>query len=562
MAKTTKPPHRITPTTDRTVPHAIGQQAAFAQALAYKGNVPLRSFIGWVLLVVLGAAIVGFLLAQMLITQRQNQLIDETATRVALQAQARANVVAEWLQGEVKVADNLAGTQLVRLFVAEMSRTPESPAVQTELGEALEAQTPYMQQVMKDFAIRQGAEAVHVITPNAQSVAGHGPLPSTLAGMPEALKQVVADGQGKILALRTGQTKTKDGDPTVVLDMLRPIFQPSQEGTDTPVVGVLWVSLPVGSRLAGLVSVTPLDRAGERTALLQVVNAQAQLVGQSMLVGVNRPMSAIESQLNGGRAITLSVVDGLKTFATLKPIQVTGLATPYYILQEYQAKPALAMMALYKPGLYAIVGLATAVLAGLMLAQTLHLMGQRNATRVKLLGQTMDALVRMVEARDPYLSGHHARLARVVIKIGNSMNLPVGERAVLYYAAQLSAVGRLLVPRDLLAKKGKLTVLERKELEGHVQRAQDVLGALEFDLPVVPVIRQMYERVDGSGHPLGLKGPEIHRMAKVLGAADAFCALTSERSHRTALTHQDALEIMSKGGFDKEVLATLKKVSA
>lgn len=561
MAKTVKP-EKITPTTDRTVPQSIGQHAAFAQALAYKGNVPLKSFLGWVMLVVLGAAIIGFMLAQMLITQRQNQLIDETATRVALQAQARAGVVTEWLQGEMKVTDNLAGTQLVRLYVAEMTRASNTAPAEADLGDALRAQTPYMQQLLREFTARQGAETIHLIAPNGQSIVGNGPLPGALKTTPEALRQVVADGVGKVLPLRTGQTKTKDGEPTVVIDVLRPVFQPSQEGTDTPVVGVLWVSLPVGGKLAGLVSVTPLDRPGERTALIQDYNGQVSLVGQNMLAPISKPLSAIQSQLNAGRAMTLSVVDGLKTFATLQPIRAQGLTTPYYILQEYQAKPALSMMALYKPGLYAIVGLATAVLAGLMLALTVHLMGQRNATRVKLLGQTMDALVRMVEARDPYLSGHHARLARTVIKIGNTMKLPVGERAVLYYAAQMSAVGRLLVPRDLLAKKGKLTTQERKELEGHVQRAQDVLGALEFDLPVVPVIRQMYERVDGSGHPLGLKGTEIHRMAKVLGAADAFCALTAERSHRTALTAEDALETMSKGGFDKEVLSVLKKVAS
>lgn len=561
MAK--RPPQNaIKPTTDRTVPAAIAQQADFTRALAYKGNVPLKSFVGWVLLVLLGAAVVGFTLAQMLITQRQNQLVEETATRVALQAQARAGMVSEWLKGEVKVADALAGTQLVRLYVAEMGRPEGTPAPDAELEGALVAQTPYMQQALKDFATRQGAEGVHLYAASGKRIAGFGPAPASMESRPEALKQVVSDATGKLLPLRAGQTKTEEGEPTVVLDVLRPIFQPSQEGTDTPVVGVLWVSLPVGGKLAGLVSTTPLDRPGERTALLQDNAGQALLVGQSMLAPVGRPLEAIRNQVGSGHALSLSVVDGLKTFATLHPIQTMGLATPYFILQEYQAKPALAVMDMYKPGLYAIVGLATAVLGGLMLALTLHLMAQRNTTRVHLLGQTMDALVRMVEARDPYLSGHHARVARLVIKLGNAMKLPVGERAVLYYAAQLSAVGRLLVPRDLLVKKGKLTVQERKDLEGHVQRAQDVLGALEFDLPVVPVIRQMYERVDGSGHPLGLKGPEIHHMAKVLGAADAYCALTSERSHRTALNHEDAMATMAKGGFDKDVLATLKKLGA
>src|SRR5207247_1081200 len=135
---------------------------------------------------------------------------------------------------------------------------------------------------------------------------------------------------------------------------------------------------------------------------------------------------------------------------------------------------------------------------------TLHLMGQRNKTRVKLLGQTMEALVRVVEARDPYLAGHHARVARLAVQVGNNMHLGVGERATLYYAAQLAAVGRLLVPRNVLAKKARLTGAERKDLEGHISHAVTILGDLDFDLPIVEVIGQMYEREDGSGHPNGL----------------------------------------------------------
>ena len=145
--------------------------------------------------------------------------------------------------------------------------------------------------------------------------------------------------------------------------------------------------------------------------------------------------------------------------------------------------------------------------------------------------------------------------------MGNTLKLSVGERATLFYAAQLSAVGRLLVPRDLLAKKSKLTQDERQQLEGHIQQATTILRDLDFDLPITGVIAQMYEREDGSGHPHGLKGCETSRMAKVLGACDAYVAMTNDRAHRKALSKSTALSSMDGGAFAPDILAALKDVA-
>jgi len=249
-----------------------------------------------------------------------------------------------------------------------------------------------------------------------------------------------------------------------------------------------------------------------------------------------------------------SLIDGKPVFATVR--QIPG--TPFAVLQEYAADRALGIMELYKPGIYLIVSLGMVVLASLMLALTLHLMGQRNRTRVKLLGQTMDALVRVVEARDPYLSGHHSRVARLAVQVSNRLEMTVGERATLFYAAQLSSVGRILVSQGVLTKKGKLTEAERGQMEQHITQAIAVLGDIDFDLPIMPVISQMYEREDGSGHPLGVRAEKISRMAKVLGACDAFVAMTSDRAHRKALTKAEALKAMSSGAFAPEVTAAIK----
>lgn len=514
--------------------------------VAYRGAVPLRGFIGWVGLVIVAALLVGFGAAQLLVSQRLSQLVDETAARVELQAQGRGAVVTEWVKGLERMGDTLAGADVVKLFVSESVKAPMGP--DGGLAQAMEAQRPYMELALKEFSGKNRLSGAHIVLTDGTVLIGWGQVSEALNREKAALKDIVQSGNGLILPLHLSTNG-------VVMDVLRPIKAPSMDDR-APVIAVLWYSMPVGDKLAELVAATPLDRSGERTALLENVAGQAMVVGRMNLAQLPGTFEELERRFSGGRVVAESVIDAKPVFATLKPISSTPLA----LLQEYSAREALSVLDLYKPGLYVIVSLIVVVLAALMLAMTLHLMGQRNRTRVKLLGQTMEALVRVVEARDPYLAGHHGRVARLAVQVGNQLGLSVGERATLYYAANLASVGRLLVPRQVLSKKAKLSGAERRELEAHISHAIAILGDLDFDLPIVPVISQMYEREDGSGHPHGLKGTEIHRLAKVLGACDAFVAMTSERAHRRALSKDQALNSLSGTLFAKDVVHALRRL--
>lgn len=511
----------------------------------YRGAVPMKGFVGWICLVILAAGIIGFMAAQLLVSQRLGQLVDETAARVELQGQGRAAVVGEWAKGLAGLGDGVARAEIVRLYVAETGKSSGDEG----LSRAMSAQRPYMEQVLAEFVKKNGLSGAHILNPDGQVLLSYGVVAEGMVKDRGVMKDVMESGLGLVRPLRMD----KKG---VVVDVLRPIVAPSV-GNTGPVVGVLWFTQPVGEKLAELVAATPLDRAGERTAMIQNVNGQAMVVGRTALAPLPEAYMDLENRLDGGRVVQESVIDQTPVFATLKPVDGTPLA----LLQEYTAAKALAIMGLYKPGLYLIVGLLVIMLSALMLALTIHLMAQRNKTRVKLMGQTMEALVRVVEARDPYLSGHHSRVARLAVQVGNSLHMGVGERATLFYASQLAAVGRLLVPRNVLAKKAKLSGGERKDLEDHISQAVSILGDLDFDLPIVPIISQMYEREDGTGHPHGLKAAEIDRMAKVLGACDAFVAMTSERAHRRALTKEAALKVLQGPLFARDVVAAIRKVA-
>lgn len=527
------------------------------QHVAYRGAVPLRAFVGWVVLIIAVVCVVGVLFANLLVNQRLGQLVGETASRVELQAQGRASALTEWANSLAGLGRTIEKAEIVRIFATESARiaspadVPPMQNISSDMVGAVMQQKPYMQQLLDEFVVRNNLNGAQLVLPSGRVLLASGSMPRAL---PEAAVQdVVRQSTGSILPLQTiGQ-----GGADVAADVLRPVVTlgPDDKG---PVVAVLWYNAPVGEKLAKMLAATTLDREGERTALIQHVGEQAQVVGRNALANLPDSYTEILARLGlGGDAVRVvqpSMVDGTPVFATLR--QIPG--TPFAVLQEYIARQALGIMAVYKPGIYLIITLGMVVLGALMLALTIHFMGQRNRTRVKLLGQTMDALVRVVEARDPYLSGHHAKVARLAVQVGNRLEMGVGERATLYYAAQLSSVGRLLVPQNVLGKKGKLTDAERQTLEDHINQAVAVLGDIEFDLPIMPVISQMYEREDGTGHPLGLTSERIVHMAKVLGACDAFVAMTSDRAHRKALTKAEALKAMNSGAFAAHVTAAIK----
>lgn len=182
----------------------------------------------------------------------------------------------------------------------------------------------------------------------------------------------------------------------------------------------------------------------------------------------------------------------------------------------------------------------------------------------RVVRQTVEALVTTIEHSDPYLGGHTRMLCALSAEMARAMNLSDAERATVEAAANLSQVGKMFVPQEILNKPGVLSEEEKAQMERHVEHARDVLKNIDFDLPVVDAIYQMNERLDGSGYPKGLRNGEIMIAAQVLGLANTFCALVRPRAYRPAKPVDVALEIMAglSAHYDPSVVKTLKTVLA
>lgn len=163
----------------------------------------------------------------------------------------------------------------------------------------------------------------------------------------------------------------------------------------------------------------------------------------------------------------------------------------------------------------------------------------------RMVSQTVDVLVRSIEAVDPYLRGQSSQSGKLAVFLAGELQLSQEHADTLRTAANLSQVGMIQLPRELLTKSDTLTPEERVLLERHVGYARSALQGIDFGLPVLEAICQMHERLDGSGYPEHLRGDDIGIDARILAVANTFCALVRPRSYRQARSIEAALEILS-----------------
>ncbi|MBR3880716.1 MAG: PAS domain-containing protein [Mailhella sp.] len=173
----------------------------------------------------------------------------------------------------------------------------------------------------------------------------------------------------------------------------------------------------------------------------------------------------------------------------------------------------------------------------------------------------VEAFTRVEASADPYLSGHSHRMAALGELLARRMDLSEDSRNTVVMGAQLSQIGKLFIPRDLLTKSGKLTPEELAEVRKAPEHAAKILENIDFDLPIARALHEMNENPDGSGYPRGLKREEILPEALILSVLNAFCAMVSARSYREGKSVAEALsELRNPARFDQNVVELLAEV--
>lgn len=176
--------------------------------------------------------------------------------------------------------------------------------------------------------------------------------------------------------------------------------------------------------------------------------------------------------------------------------------------------------------------------------------------------RVLASLANTVEIRDHHTQGHCERVARNSTVVGRALGISREESNVLYWAARLHDLGKIAVPEYILLKSGRLTEDEFREIRRHPAYGADLLSSVSRAFrPIADVVRAHHERWDGLGYPLGYKGDEIPRLARIIAIVDVFEALTSERPYRSPMPEKQALEYVKNGAgsqFDPELVTVFE----
>jgi len=161
--------------------------------------------------------------------------------------------------------------------------------------------------------------------------------------------------------------------------------------------------------------------------------------------------------------------------------------------------------------------------------------------------ETISAMARLAETRDPYTSGHQARVAAMAFRIGKRMGLSDECCETIRLAGIVHDIGKMNVPAEILSKPGRLSEAEFALIQGHAEAGYELLAPIEFPWPIAEIVREHHERIDGSGYPRGISDGDICIEARVIAVADTVEAISSHRPYRAALGINKALEVITEG---------------
>lgn len=177
--------------------------------------------------------------------------------------------------------------------------------------------------------------------------------------------------------------------------------------------------------------------------------------------------------------------------------------------------------------------------------------------------KALKALMRALDAKDPYTYGHSQRVVHLAMKIADRLNLDNGRRYTLQLAASLHDIGKIGMPDNILKKADSLEDIEMNKAKDHPLIGSEILGEIEELSEVASIVRHHHERFDGTGYPDGLGGDAIPLFSRILFILDAYEALASDRIYRKGMGKERALqEIRHNAGtqFDPDLVAIFMEV--
>lgn len=158
----------------------------------------------------------------------------------------------------------------------------------------------------------------------------------------------------------------------------------------------------------------------------------------------------------------------------------------------------------------------------------------------QLFMNSIRAIANAIDAKDPYTRGHSERVSAYSMIIAREYGLDTHALEIMEVSSLLHDVGKIGIEDKILRKPGALTNDEFAVMKTHPSKGADILGSIPQMVPMIPGIKHHHERWSGGGYPDGLKGESVPLLARIIGVADAFDAMTTNRPYQRAMTFEAA----------------------
>lgn len=171
--------------------------------------------------------------------------------------------------------------------------------------------------------------------------------------------------------------------------------------------------------------------------------------------------------------------------------------------------------------------------------------------------QTIKNIIRDIDKKTSFEKGHRERVTKFALKIGKTLSFDENHLKELQLAASVHDIGKIMVSKETLNKKEKLTKEEWEELKRHSVIGYNILKSIDDYAGIAEDILYHHEKYNGKGYPKGLKGEDIPLISRILAVADAYEAMTSQRPYKEAKTIDNSimeLKRCSGKDFDPQIV--------
>ncbi len=162
---------------------------------------------------------------------------------------------------------------------------------------------------------------------------------------------------------------------------------------------------------------------------------------------------------------------------------------------------------------------------------------------------TVRALVKAIDAKDPYTAGHSERVMRYSVQLGRALGLSESDIHLLEMGAIIHDIGKIGIPDAILTKKSSLTKEEFEVIKTHPTVGYNLIQGIPLFGSCAEIVLWHHERLDGTGYPHGLRGEQVPDLVRIVAICDSFDAMTSTRAYRKGMATEEAVRVLRKEGL-------------